>query len=169
LIMRASLAVLALMGAEAAPSAEIKKIVSLLEKMKDTVAEDQQKDARVNEKMECWCDKNGEKQTLSEVQQAVQQKIAFLEENIDAKNALVASHAVKIEQNAKDSAETKQSLEEETARYEKETEQYHADEVELQKSITALGNAVTVLSKHQAGLNQQKNYSELEIPPFQAH
>merc|ERR1719330_283713 len=133
---------------------KIKKVVQLLNDMKATIDEDADADAKVNEKMECWCKKNDK--SLSEAQKASQDRIKLLNSRVKANTARVAQKTTELAQAEKDIAKVKTEMEEERERNKKTVDELHATEVELSEAITQMNNAIMVLSKHNTGLNQQK-------------
>lgn len=137
-----------------APHPKIKKIVNLLNDMKATIDDDADADAKVNEKMECWCEKNNK--TLGEAQKVSLARIEFLGGRINMNTARVAAHTTELNQVAKDITRVEGEIEEEDARMKESVEKLHAAELELTNAVSQLDNAIRVLSKHNSGLSQQK-------------
>lgn len=153
--MRASLLLLGAVGVSGgAVHPRLAKIVDLLNEMKDTIDADADSDARVNEKMECWCNKND--QALSEAQEATQAKLTMLAQNVITNTATISQKETELAQAAKDIQRVKEEQEQERSRNNEKKEKLNNDETELTLAVNQLENAITILSKHNSALNQQK-------------
>jgi hypothetical protein len=127
----------------------IRRVVSLLEKMKAELSAEADKEAEMYDKMVCWCE-TSEKEKTKAVADA-EAKEASLEAELDARQGRFGTLATDIDQAKVDIAELTEALKTATAIREKGAEEFRAEETDLVQAIDNLRNAIFVLSKHQGG------------------
>merc|ERR1719428_1323138 len=116
---------------DSAPNA-VTKVVNMLKKMQTTMQEEAEKDLEVYEKMSCWCETN-DKETNAAVE-AAQRAISEL--------------TAKIEELESEIKSAEEAIATATALREKEHAEFSAEEKEMVDTISALTDAIAVLSKH---------------------
>lgn len=130
----------------------IQRVVKLLNEMKAELDKEAQADRDTFAKLECWCDTNEKAKT-----KAIEEADATMNELMSQVQSLAARNAesgVKIEALKKDIAQKEEGLKQLVAIREKERAEFDKNESELTQSVAVLKNAISVLSKRQAGLLQ---------------
>jgi len=125
----------------------IKRVVSLLEKMRAELVAEADKEAEMYDKMVCWCETN-EKEKKKAVADA-NAKDRELVAEIESRSARFGELSTNIAQSKKDIAENKEALETATTIREQEAAKFREEEDDMVQIITNLRNAIAVLSKHQ--------------------
>mmetsp|Transcript_948 Transcript_948/g.2068 ORF Transcript_948/g.2068 Transcript_948/m.2068 type:complete len:663 (+) Transcript_948:88-2076(+) len=133
-------------GTQLRPVAKVKKLLS---DMREQLDSEQKEDDASKEKMDCWCNSNGD---------AKEQAIAIAGKQMDSLTATIgdrtafsAKMKADIAALDEDVESNKAALERATAIRDEEAAKFHAEERDLLQSIDALKNAVVVLGKHNSG------------------
>jgi len=128
----------------------IMKIVKLLVDMKKQLGAELQDDKEVHEKMDCWCDSNEKEKTkaIEEGGIEIQRLKSFLGESAGK----IAEMKVKRKDTKEELASDQKALSASTALRMKDNKVFAKDEKDTVVSIKACKDAITVLSKHNAGL-----------------
>merc|ERR1719258_730973 len=108
--------------------------------------EEAEKDQEVYEKMSCWCETN-DKETNAAVE-AAQRAISELTAKIEENAALAARLETEIEELEPEIKSAEEAIAPATAPREKEHAEFSAEEKEMVDTISALTDAIAVLSKH---------------------
>jgi len=126
------------------------KIVKLLVDMKKQLGAELQDDKEVHEKMDCWCDSNEKEKTkaIEEGGIEIQRLKSFLGESAGK----IAEMKVKRKDTKEELASDQKALSASTALRMKDNKVFAKDEKDTVVSIKACKDAITVLSKHNAGL-----------------
>merc|ERR1719399_2248606 len=114
--------------------------------MQETMQEEAAKDQEVCEKMSCWCETN-DKETNAAVE-AAQRAISELTAKIEENAALAARLETEIEELESEIKSAEEATATATALREKEHAEFSAEEKEMVDTISALTDAIAVLSKH---------------------
>merc|ERR1719329_1378784 len=134
----------------------VTKVVGLLEEMKAQVEEEAKEDEKVFSNHKCWCETNEK-----EKQQAIVDGNARLERlaaDIEEGTARAAQLETEIGELKDEIAENEEAVEKATQMREKEKEEFDAEAADSMEAITAMKQAVKVLSKVQ--LVQQSHPTE---------
>jgi len=126
----------------------VKRVILLLQQMRNELTAEADKEAEMYDKMVCWCETN-EKEKTNGVAEA-EGKIGDLMAEMEARSAAKGELSTKIKAMKGQIAADTESLKQATALREKEAAAFSAEEKETMQAITNLKNAVTVLSKHQS-------------------
>jgi len=150
-------------GAINAASSPIRKVVTMLEEMRAQVAKEGDGDQQAYDTYKCWCETNEKekKKAIEDGKQKIEQLTAFLEEAAGKEGELKQD----IETLADEIAADKDALETATALRAKENGEFKAAEAEMKETLTALVEAVKVLSKVQL---LQKNKKPTEATAAEA-
>jgi len=135
--------------AEGAKNRPITKVLTLLKDMLKQLEKEAAEDQEIYDNMACWCTTNDK--SKAEAISDAEDKIDLLSDQIEEMTATSARLANEIENLAKEIAANKAALDQATKVREKELAAFTAEEKDLLESITALGQAIDVLSKHNAG------------------
>jgi len=132
---------------QSANQSPIRRVVTLIEEMKAQVSKEGEADTEAYDKYACWCETNDREKTAA---------IATAEERIDSLSSAIEEYAAQIttlkteiEALDKDLEEAQKSLETAAAQREKEKAEFEAQEVDMKEALSALSQAVDVLSKVQ--------------------
>merc|ERR1719486_260133 len=128
------------------PKSPIKRVILLLEQMRDELVAEADKEAEMYDKMVCWCETN-EKEKTKDIAVA-EGRIADLMAEMEARSAAKGELSTNIKALKAQIAEDTASLKKATALREREAAEFSAEEKEMMQAITNLKNAVMVLSKH---------------------
>ena len=109
-------------------------------------------DQEIYEKMACWCTTNDKDKSKSILD--AEKRIKELTTRVAELTALSARLGTEIKNLEKEVAANKAALAQATAIREKQLAEFNAEEKDLLESISALGAAITVLSKHNDSLLQ---------------
>jgi len=133
----------------------IKRVVSLLMKMKAELDKEASNESEMYDKMVCWCETNEKEKTKAVADAEAKDKDLMAE--IEQRSAQVGELVATIEMLKKQLAEDTASLKKATAIREKAAAEFLETETDLTQTITNLRNAVGVLAKHQGGSFLQMN------------
>merc|ERR1719460_2235542 len=127
----------------------IKRVVSLLTKMRDELVAEADKEAEMYDKMVCWCETNEKEKTKA---------IADAEALDKELTAEIAERAARFGEQETEIARLKDQISEDTASLkeatsirEAEAAKFYETNKDLVQSITNVKNAVNILSKHNKG------------------
>jgi len=143
--MKSFLALNAGLVAAVSEGSAINKVVTVLEDMKTTLEEETATAEKAHEKFECWCKK------IDAVQEQIDEakgKIDSCTAKIEEFTAKAATAETELEHLHTALDDANKEVETNKAVRAKEAESFKEMEVELTSGVTALGNALTVLSKH---------------------
>jgi hypothetical protein len=137
---------------ELAPPSEhkspIKRVVSLLEKMRAELIAEADKEAEMYDKMVCWCETNEKEKTKAIADADALMK--ELEAEIQSRAAEFGEDATNIEILKAQIKEDTESLKKATSIREAEAAEFYESNKDLIQSLTNLKNAIQILGKHQA-------------------
>jgi len=126
----------------------IKRVISLLEKMRAELEAESANEAEMYDKMVCWCETNEKEKTKA---------IADAEALDKELTAEIGSRAAKFGEGATEVARLKSQISEDTASLkeatsirEAEAAKFYESNKDLIQSVTNVKNAINVLSKHNA-------------------
>lgn len=128
------------------PSA-IRKVITLIEAMKEQVDQDAADDLAAYERFACWCTTNdkAKAEAIAQAQARVEELGAVIEEASANSGALKTN----VESLEREIAEDQEALAGATANREKESAAFQAENADAQETVGLLGEAVEVLSKVQ--------------------
>lgn len=125
----------------------VKRVITLLQDMEDTLKEEMEKDKGLTGKMGCWCHEESWSKSLEIKDLEVQS--AALTDKIDSLTAKIAELNSSITSlNAEVATETK-SLAEATEVRDKQAAEFHDTHLDAIQALEAVRAALEVLSKHQ--------------------
>jgi len=130
----------------------IKRVVSLLKKMKAELEAEADKESEMYDKMVCWCETNEKEKTKAIADADAKDK--ELSAEIEARAAKFGEQSTEIAQLKKQIAEDTAALKEATAIREKTAAAFSDTEKELMQNIANVKNAIEVLSKHHSSFLQ---------------
>jgi len=137
----------------------IKRVVSLLEKMRSELVAEADKEAEMYDKMVCWCETN-EKEKKKAIADA-DALMKELEAEIQERAAKFGEAATNIEILKKQISEDTASLKEATSIREAEAAKFRETNKDLIQSITNVKNAIQILSKHNSAAS---SFVQLDAP-----
>merc|ERR1719329_1226087 len=125
----------------------VTKVVGLLEEMKTQVEEEAKEDEKVFDNHKCWCETNEKekKQAIVDGNARLDRLAAAIEEG----TARAAQLETEIGELKDEIAENEEAVEKATQMREKEKEEFDAEAADSMEAITAMKQAVKVLSKVQ--------------------
>jgi chromosome segregation ATPase len=125
----------------------VMKVITMLEEMKAQVEKEAEEDQLAYEKYACWCTTNTKEKTaaVKEAESRLEQLNAFVGEAIAKEGEL----KTQIADLGDDIAADTEALEQATALRAKEKEEFEAEASDMNETITALDEAVKVLSEVQ--------------------
>merc|ERR1719329_1842648 len=125
----------------------VTKVVGLLEEMKAQVEEEAKEDEKVFDNHKCWCETNEKekKQAIVDGNARLDRLAAAIEEG----TARAAQLETEIGELKDEIAENEEAVEKATQMREKEKEEFDAEAADSMEAITAMKQAVKVLSKVQ--------------------
>merc|ERR1719399_1801245 len=126
----------------------IKRVVSLLEKMRNELVAEADKEAEMYDKMVCWCETNEKEKTKAVADAEALDKELTAE--ITERAAKFGEDATEIERLKEQIAEDTASLKEATSIREADAAKFYESNKDLIQSITNVKNAIQILSKHQS-------------------
>merc|ERR1719224_133505 len=132
----------------------IMKVVRMLEDMKEELNKELEDDKAVQELLECWCT-TGVKEKEKAIQLA-ESRIAELEAALGEALAKINELKAKRKATQEEQYADQKALDESEEMRMKENKAFHETEGDLLQAIDATENAITMLSKHNAGLAQIK-------------
>jgi hypothetical protein len=127
----------------------VSRVVGLLNDMKTQLEKEQDADEEIYSKMACWCETNDKAKTKAIAD--AEARISTLDNTIEKMTALSQTLNTEIEGLKKEIEKNQKSLEVATALREKQLAEFNEEEKEMIESISALKNAIVVLSKHHDG------------------
>jgi len=127
----------------------VTKVVTLLKDMQAQLEKEAEEDEEIYDKMACWCKTNDRDKTTS-IKEA-EARIADLTTTIEASAAASGRLKTEVANEESDLAKNEKALGELTAMREKQAKEFNAEEKDMLQSISALGSAIVVLSKHHGG------------------
>mmetsp|Transcript_20884 Transcript_20884/g.44611 ORF Transcript_20884/g.44611 Transcript_20884/m.44611 type:complete len:816 (+) Transcript_20884:107-2554(+) len=127
----------------------VKRVVTLLQKMKTQLDEEANKESEMYDKMVCWCQTTSKEkaQAIAGADTKEQSLMAEIEERSASSGKLTSAAS----QGAKEVSDSQEALDTSVALREKEVESFQEADKELVQAITNLKNAIAVLKKHQKG------------------
>jgi len=136
---------------DAAKSLDLKerpvaKVIKMLETMQTELTKEKEADQELYDKLTCWCETNGKDKTAA-ISKA-NGMIEGLGSDIEAYTSKTAELEEQIASLKDEIAKNDAALRKADAMRQKDLAEFNADEKDMLQSIQALGNAVTVLSKH---------------------
>jgi len=134
---------------DAVANRPVSKVVTLLKDMSKQLEKEQAEDEEIYEKMACWCTTNDKAKTAAIA--AAESRIKQLTNEIEELTALSAKLTSEIDTLKAEVAENEKALAKATSLREKELAEFNSEEKELLETISTLGTAIEVLSKHQGG------------------
>jgi hypothetical protein len=132
----------------------IMKVVRMLEDMKEELNKELEDDKAVQELLECWCG-TGMKEKEKSIQLA-EARISELEAALGEALAKINELKSKRKATQEEQYADQKALDESEEMRMKENKAFHETEGDLLQAIDATENAITMLSKHNAGLAQIK-------------
>lgn len=130
----------------------VKRVVTLLTKMKAELETEAAGESDMYDKMVCWCKTNGKEKTAAVA--TADTTMQELETETEGRSARYGELSTSIEAMKKQIAEDTAALRKATAIREKEATGFRAEEADLVQAVTNLKNAINVLSKHHSNLLQ---------------
>jgi uncharacterized small protein (DUF1192 family) len=136
---------------DAAKSLDLKerpvaKVIKMLETMQTELTKEKEADQELYDKLTCWCETNGKDKTAAIAK--ANGMIEGLGSDIEAYTSKTAQLEEQIAELKDEIAKNDAALRKADAMRQKDLAEFNADEKDMLQSIQALGNAVTVLSKH---------------------
>jgi len=127
----------------------VSKVISILKEMLKTLEKEQEEDEEIYDKLACWCATNDREKTKA-IEEA-EARITSLEAAIEEDTAASAQLNTEIKNGEQEVAKNQKALDEATAIREKELADFNEEEKEMLQALSALKQAVIVLSKHHGG------------------
>jgi hypothetical protein len=137
----------------------IKRVISLLEKMRAELVAEADKEAEMYDKMVCWCETNEKekKKAIADAEALDKELSAEIEERA----AKFGETATEIERLKEQISEDTASLKTGTSIRESEASTFRATNKDLVQSITNVKNAIQILGKHHKGAS---SFVQLDAP-----
>jgi len=122
----------------------VKRVTNLLQKMKDELVAEADKEAEMYDKMVCWCETNEKekKQAIADADAKDKQLVA----EIETRSARFGQLSANIENSQRELKVNTEALNKATAIREGEASQFRGEEKDFVQAITNLRNAIQVLS-----------------------
>merc|ERR1719269_13615 len=135
--------------AQAAKNRPVSKVITLLKDMQKQLEKEAEEDEEIYEKMACWCETNDKEKTkaIADAEAHIEDLTATIEE-LSATSARLNTEIKFLE---KEVAENQDALDKAAALRAKELAEFNAEEKDAIQAITALKNAIIVLSKNHEG------------------
>jgi hypothetical protein len=127
----------------------VSKVITILKDMLKTMEKEQEEDEAIYDKLACWCETNDKEKTKA-IKEA-EARIATLESSIVEHTAASARLSTEIKNTEQEVAKNQLALDKATAIREKELAAFNEEEKEMLQAVSALKQAITVLSKHHSG------------------
>merc|ERR1719229_450554 len=112
--------------------------------MLKTMEKEQEEDEAIYDKLACWCETNDKEKTKA-IKEA-EARIATLESSIEEDTAASARLSTEIKNTEQEVAKNQLALDKATAIREKELAAFNEEEKEMLQAVSALKQAITVLS-----------------------
>jgi len=134
---------------ESAKQYPVTKVVNLLKDMQAQLEKEAEEDEEIYEKLACWCETNDKEKTkaIADAEAHIEDLTATIEE-LSATSARLNTEIGILEKEVK---ENQDALDKATALRAKDLAEFNAEEKDALQAITALKNAIIVLSKHHEG------------------
>lgn len=146
----------------------IRKVVTLIEEMKNQVEKEGQDDLKAYDEYKCWCATNGgeKKEAIDYATERIGDLEAFLEEAAGREGKL----KTQIASLARDIASDNAAIADASGVKDSETKAFEAEEADMKQSIGLLAEAVTVLaSTGQLQVDQKGKAVLLQVPHIIKH
>jgi len=146
----------------------VTKVINLLKDMKAQLEKEAEEDEEIYENLACWCETNDKEKTkaIADAEAHIEDLTAQIEE-LSATSARLNTEIKNLEAEVK---ENQEALDTATALRAKQLAEFNAEEKDVLQSITALKNAIIVLSKHHPGaLLQMSSRQTLDIATIIGH
>jgi len=127
----------------------IRRVVTMLQKMKEKVEQEGEKEEELMEKFECYCKKNTGALTKSIA--TAQQKLAQLTAQIEADTAAKAQIDEELAQHKQDRADAESTLQQATKMRSKERSQYENESGMQGQNVEALKKAIAAIASGLSG------------------
>merc|ERR1719420_2526647 len=137
----------------------IKRVISMLEKMRSELQAEADKGAEMYDKMVCWCETNEKEKTKAIADAEALDK--DLSAEIASRAAKFGEDATEIDRLKSQIAEDTASLKEATSIREAEAAKFRETNKDLIQSITNVKNAIQILSKHNSAAS---SFVQLDAP-----
>jgi len=124
----------------------IKRVISLLEKMRSELVAEADKEAEMYDKMVCWCETNEKEKTKAVADAEALDK--ELSAEIEERAAKFGEQSTEIARLKEQISDDTASLKEATSIREAEAAKFYETNKDLVQSITNVKNAINILSKH---------------------
>jgi hypothetical protein len=128
----------------------IKRVVSLLNKMKAELEHEAKNEAEMYDKMVCWCETNDKEKTKA-IKDA-DAKDTQLTSEIESRAAAFGTLSTQIKTTQTEVSDLKKALAEATSIRETAATKFASEEKSLTQALTNVKNAIIILSKHQSFL-----------------
>merc|ERR1719407_32815 len=134
---------------EGAKGNPVIKVINLLKDMVKQLEKEAEEDEEIYEKMACWCETNDKEKTkaIADAEAHIEDLTTTIEE-LSATSARLNTEIKFLE---KEVAENQDALDKAAALRAKELAEFNAEEKDAIQAITALKNAIIVLSKNHEG------------------
>jgi len=154
---------------EAAKEYPVTKVVNLLKDMQKQLEKEAEEDEEIYDKLACWCETNDKEKTKAIAD--AEAHIVDLTSAIEELSATSARLSTEIKNLEKEVKENQEALDAATAMRAKELAEFNAEEKDVLLSISALKNAIIVLSKNHEGgaLVQMSHTQQLDIATIISH
>merc|ERR1719375_726729 len=136
--------------------------------MKAQLEKEAEEDEEIYENLACWCETNDREKTkaIADAEAHIEDLTSQIEE-LAATSARLNTEIKNLEAEVK---ENQDALDTATALRTKQLAEFNAEEKDVLQSITALKNAIIVLSKHHPGaLLEMSNRNTLDIATIIGH
>jgi len=154
---------------ESAKEYPVTKVINLLKDMQKQLEKEAEEDEEIYEKLACWCETNDKEKTKAIAD--AEAHIVDLTSQIEELSATSARLNTEIKNLAKEVADNQKALDTATALRTKELAEFNSEEKDVLQSISALKNAIIVLSKNHPGaaMLQMSTSHELDIATIISH
>merc|ERR1719375_645361 len=138
----------------------VQKVITLLKDMLKQMEKEGEADEEIYDKMACWCETNDREKTKAIAD--AEAKINDLTSMIEELTGTSARLNTEIKNLHKDIEKDQQALDQADAMRQKELAEFNDEEKDSIEAISALKNAITVLSKHHTALQQRDVVATLQ-------
>jgi len=135
----------------------VAKVLKMLEEMQTELEKEKEADQELYDKLSCWCETNGKEKTAAVAK--ANSMIESLTSEIESLTSKTAQLEESIASLKDEIAKNDAALRKADAMRQKDLAEFNEDEKDMLQSIQALGNAVTVLSKHHESFLQTSSVS----------
>merc|ERR1719421_1375161 len=136
------------------------KVITLLKDMLKQMEKEGEEDEEIYDKMACWCETNDNEKTkaIADAEAKIKDLTAKIEEGIGSSARL----NTEVKNLKKDIEKDQQALDQADALRQKELAEFNDEEKDSIEAISALKNAIIVLSKHHTALQQKDLLATLQ-------